>query len=241
MKNPKVSVSLIAILIVLAVVFSVSTEDTPEQHGLSGVFQVLKNKVAGQNPSLTSLKKTSQTSVPTPSTAVDPQRPAEKFEQFKDFLQTEAKLLDHPKVNTDTKQTTLIERARQLDDAEKNYLKMATLNTNQPINERILSVYLLSLTTDSLSHNLINQIAQSPLPDHGPSTPHSESELRNTQELALRYMAIDKLVQNYKSNPPASAQATQAMHDLKAHSSENPIPQVRKYATDELIKISRKK
>lgn len=224
-------------------VFTFSTEEQAEQHGLSGVFQTIKNKVAGLD-SPTNAAKNSDENRPEPAAGanqpqIDEQAKAEKFERFKAFIQTEAKTLDNPKVNTEAKQTTLIERASQLDDVEKYYLKTATLDTNQPINERILSVYLLSLSTGSTAQSLVNEIAQTPLPDHGPSAPHSEAEIRNSQELALRYMAIDKLVQNYKSNPPDSLEATIAMQDLKGHSTQNPIPQVRKYANDELSKINR--
>ncbi len=241
MKNPKVSVTLIAIVDVLAVIFALSTEDRPEQHGLTRIFQGLKNKVANQN-SAVKLKDSAEAETEDKdsnvSSAVD-MSGEEKAQELAVFLESEARSLDNAHTNTKEKQTALQERANKLDDVEKNQLKSVTLNNNRPINERILSVFLLGLSQGGAAQSLASEIAQAPLPDYGPSSPHSEAEIRNTQELALRYMAIDKLVQDYKSNPADSPVATEALNILKNQSVQNPIPQVRKYAIDELSKINR--
>lgn len=238
MKNSRVFLSIIGILLVLSLIWSFSSEESVDKPGLKGVFTAVKEKVIGQSLSESQSGEEAAQLGASEDKAAAPVDPVQKMEQFSAFIKTEAQSLDHAHVNTQERQTALQDRANKLDEVEKNHLKTVTLNNSLPINERILSVYLLSLNRDGgSSQSLANEIAQSPLPDYGPSSPHSEAEIRNAQELALRYMAIDKLVQDFKLNPPDSPIAETALEDLKTQSQQNPIPQVRKYAHDELNKI----
>jgi hypothetical protein len=163
----------------------------------------------------------------------------EKVAQISTFVKREAKALDRTNNQTEAKTIELRRRALNLDTIEKEHLKAISVTPAEPINERILSVYLLTLTSDVESQNLVSAIAQTPVPELGPINPHSEAEVKHAQELALRYMAIDKLVDDYKTNPPQSQMAMAALQRLQDQSAQNPSPQVRKYANDELNKITK--
>ena len=179
---------------------------------------------------------TDKVGLPNPEDAASTQQ---KQSHFSAFIKEEAKALDRTNNQTEAKTIELRSRALRLDANEKNHLKNISINSSLPVNERILSVYILTLAADIASQNLVSEIAQTPMPDLGPINPHSEAEVKNAQELALRYMAIDKLVENFKSNPPQSELAVAAMQSLQNQATQNPIPQVRKYANDELNKLTK--
>lgn len=238
MKNLKL-ILVVGIVMAIGIVFYLSGHS-----GLSGYFEPAPTSTPQSAPkNLNSPNAMNEQSAVTATPATNPVDAVanqQKLAQFSAFIKDEAKGLDRTNIQTEAKTLELRQRALKLDATEKNHLKNISINTELPVNERILSVYILTLTSDIASQNLVSDIAQTPMPDLGPINPHTEAEVKNAQELALRYMAIDKLVENFKSNPPQSEMAVAALQSLQNQSAQNPIPQVRKYANDELNKLTQK-
>ncbi|MEQ1722831.1 MAG: hypothetical protein ABL930_06615 [Pseudobdellovibrio sp.] len=144
-------------------------------------------------------------------------------EQLQNWVKIEARRMDSTKNNTQEKQIELRAQAQTLAASQIKKLKELAVNMDLPINDRILSAYLISLNTSGTSQEALFDVAKTEVPDFGPILPHSEAELRHTQETAIRYMQIDELFQRAKTD-------ANALDNLKLLSQEAESAQVRSYA-----------
>lgn len=151
-------------------------------------------------------------------------------EQFQSWVQQESKLMNSTRNNTQEIQVRLKTQAQELGPQQFESLKDFALNTQLSINERILANYLLTLSDSPQALENAIEVAKSQIPDYGPSVPHSEAEIKNTQELALRYMQIDQLYELAKTD-------TNARDKLKLLVTEASSEQVRNYAKKKYFEL----
>lgn len=151
-------------------------------------------------------------------------------EQLSLWVEKQSTSLDSTHNQTIAVETKLKAQARTLKIEQVNQLRAISLDTSRAINSRIFSAYLVTLNKDSVSTTALYEIANKELPNFGPTTPHSEAELRRTQELAIRYMQVDELAERAKTD-------VEALKSLKQLASQAPSPEVRAYATKALKQI----
>lgn len=151
-------------------------------------------------------------------------------EQLKYWVQDQAKSMNSVQNKTDEVQLRLKAQARTLTPDQLILLKDAATNFSLPINDRILSAYMISLNPTSESSEKLFEVAKTEVPDLGPIRPHTEAEIRHTQELAIRYMQIDELFQRAKID-------ANARDKLKLLSFEASSEQVRSYAKKRLQEL----
>jgi|GEM_PF-4194026 len=152
-------------------------------------------------------------------------------EEFKTWITTESRAMNLASNNTDIKQIQLKAQAQKLETKQIKILKEIAINSSLPINERILSAYLISLNPAEFSQQSLYDIAQTEVPDTGPILPHTESEIKRTQELAIRYMQIDELFQRAKTD-------SNALDKLKLLVDSASSEQVRSYAQKKLKELN---
>jgi hypothetical protein len=123
--------------------------------------------------------------------------------QLNEWIKKESAGMDM--TNNDTAQIDikLKASAKTLKQEQLTYLREKALDLNSVANERIFSAYMLTLNTSEASTGVQYDLANEPLPNLGPPTPHSESELKRAQELALRYMEVDELAEKAKTDNEA--------------------------------------
>lgn len=148
-------------------------------------------------------------------------------EALKKWLNSESAALNSTQNNSDEQQIRFRAQAETLKPAQLQVLRDFAVDSTGPINDRILSSYLITLNTSPESKESLFDVAKSDLPDHGPILPHSEAELKHTQELALRYMQIDELFERAKTD-------ANARDKLKLLVVEAQSAQVRSYAEKKL-------
>ncbi len=144
-------------------------------------------------------------------------------EQLQNWVKNEARKLDSTNNNTGEKQIELRAQAQILSAPQIKQLLELAVNSKLAINDRILSAYLISLNTSEQSQEALLDVAKTEIPDFGPTLPHSEAELRHTQETAIRYMQIDELFKRAKTD-------ARALDKLKLLSQEAESAQIRSYA-----------
>jgi hypothetical protein len=167
------------------------------------------------------------------SRAQSNESPEEKATRFKTWLSTESKNLDQPHVDTKQKDLELKKMIENFSDQEKQIVLNTVHDTGRPVNERILSAYLLVLDQSQTSVEHLNAAAKKALPDFGPLNAHSEAEVRHGQELAMRYMAADELAKRAQTDP-------QALDSLKNLARSGESAEIRGYAQRLLGEISGK-
>lgn len=151
--------------------------------------------------------------------------------QLREWLKQEARDMDLTTNDTEQTQIRLRAQAQTLTPVQMRHLVKAARDTESGVNQRILSAYMISLNTSTASVDSLYELAQSTPPDHGPSIPHTDSEVKNAQELALRYMQIDELAAR-------AAQRDSNAHDkLNLLSRQGGSPQVRSYAQRKLSEL----
>lgn len=151
-------------------------------------------------------------------------------QQLQQWVQKEASAMNSTKNNTDEKQIQLRAQAQTLAPSQIKSLELRAVNSNLPINERIFSAYVLSLNPTEQSQDSLFNVAKAPIPDLGALLPHSEAELKNAQETAIRYMQIDELFQRAKTD-------SNAYDKLKLLAQEAESAQVRSYAERKLKEL----
>lgn len=166
--------------------------------------------------------------------------PVEELAKIENYVREESKKLDIAQSPAREKQIEMTAMARQLTVEQSAHLSLILKDLDRPVNERILSAYLLSLSPALFAQKDLNEFASADLPNFGPATPHSEAEIRRNQELALRFMAIDRLSDLARDPATAKAAREEVLNQLRTHATQNPNEQLRKYAQstlDELIKV----
>ncbi len=147
-----------------------------------------------------------------------------------DWLRQEAVSMDM--TNNDVAQVEIKLRAsaNTLKPEQLKELVSKALSFNTPANERILSAYLLTLNSSDASTGAQFDLAKEALPDLGPALPHSEAELRRTQELALRYMEVDQLAEKAKTD-------SNARDNLKLLLTQAKSEEVRRYVARKIKEL----
>jgi hypothetical protein len=160
-----------------------------------------------------------------PNDVANPKANLQNFnlEQLQNWVKIEARRMDSTNNNSQEKLIELRAQAQTLAATQIKKLQELAINSELPINDRILSAYLISLNSSGLSQEALFDVAKTEIPDFGPILPHSEAELRHTQETAIRYMQVDELFQRAKKD-------TNALDKLKFLSQEAESAQVRSYA-----------
>lgn len=151
-------------------------------------------------------------------------------EELKKWISIEAHSMNSTSLDSDSKQIELKAQAQTLDIKQLVVLGELAVNSNYPINDRILSAYLISLNPETQSLEILFNVAKTEVPSSGPITPHSESEIKNSQELAIRYMQIDELFMRAKTN-------ANAYDKLRALSEQAASAQIRSYAQKKLQEL----
>ncbi len=200
-----------------------------------GNSNAVKNSVS----SFSALIKKSTTAPPL--TGSEPERqaeilPAKENEQgliglapeaLKKWLNAESGWLNSTQNNSDEQQIRFRAQAQTLLPTQLQVLRDFALDSLGPINDRILSAYMITLNTSPESKEIMFDVAKSDVPDHGSILPHTEAELKHTQELAVRYMEIDELFERAKTD-------ADARDKLKLLALEAQSAQVRSYAEKKL-------
>lgn len=148
-------------------------------------------------------------------------------EALKQWVNAESSALNSTQNNAIEQQIRFRAQAQTLRPEQLAVLKDSAVDSTLPVNNRILSAYMITLNTTPESKESLFDVAKSDLPDNGPILPHSEAELKHTQELALRYMQVDELFERAKTD-------ANARDKLKLLVVEAQSAQVRSYAEKKL-------
>lgn len=152
--------------------------------------------------------------------------------QLRQWVETQAPTLDSTRLNTSDIELKLTAQAQILTSEQLITLKNIVLENSLPINNRIFSAYLLTLNVTEASTEQLTEVARAPTTDFGPLNPHSEAELRHSQEMALRYMQIDELFERAKTD-------ANARDKLKLLSEQAYSAQIRSYAHKRYLELKR--
>ncbi|MCC2679208.1 MAG: hypothetical protein K0R29_1784 [Pseudobdellovibrio sp.] len=152
-------------------------------------------------------------------------------EQLNLWLRQESAAMDMTNNDTAQVEIKLKASANTLKPEQLKDLVSKALNMNTPANQRILAAYILTLNTSEASIGAQVDLAKEPLPDLGPALPHTEAELRRTQELALRYMEVDQLAERARTD-------ANARDKLKLLLNEAGSEEVRNYVARKLKELS---
>jgi hypothetical protein len=142
---------------------------------------------------------------------------------LRQWVAQQAPTLDSTRLNTSEVELKLTAEAQALTPEQLKSLKNIVLENSLPINNRIFSAYLLTLNATETATEQLAAVARAPTTDFGPLLPHSEAELRHSQEMALRFMQVDELFERAKTD-------TQARKMLKSLSEQANSAQIRSYA-----------
>lgn len=150
--------------------------------------------------------------------------------QLQAWIRQESRPMDSTRNNTDELQLRLRAQAQTLTPEQLPVLTALARDSGQPVNSRILAAYILSLNGSAASTAALYQVAGSTPTDHGPSVAHSEAELKNAQELAIRYMQVDELFARAARDPAARRSLEQLTQTAGSS-------QVRSYARRKLAEL----
>lgn len=237
----KFSLFVMVIFFFAAVYFIINSDDesTSINSAFSKTISEVKNmiKFSSSHKSESGLEKEQNTFGSSPSSADQTQAQDAALMQFtaeelKKWISTEARSMNSTSLDTEAKQIELKAQAQSLQLEQLAVLSEVALDASQPINDRILSAYLISLNPTSSSLQVLSEVAKSEIPDNGPLVPHSEAELKNSQELAIRYMQIDELFERAKTD-------SNAYDKLSRLTDEARSAQVRSYAKKKLLEIKK--
>lgn len=153
-----------------------------------------------------------------------------KSEELKKWVAIEARAMNSTNKETEIEQIKLQAQAQTLLPQQLAVLKDLAIDSRLPINDRIFSAYLIVLNQAEQSQVFLFNVAKAEVPDSGPMHPHSESEIKHTQELAIRYMQVDELFERAKTD-------TNALDKLKLLAQEAQSAQVRSYAEKKLKEL----
>lgn len=165
----------------------------------------------------------------------NPPNPTETLSEYtsvelKKWVEIEARAINMTNNNTAEKQIKMRAQAQTLNFQQLEILQNLATDTKLPINDRILSAYLISLNTSTQSEDSLFNVAKTEVPDFGPIAPHTEAELKHTQELAIRYMQIDELFHRAQTD-------ANALDKLRLLATEAQYAQVRSYAEKKLKEL----
>lgn len=232
-------VSLFLILVFVGIYYFSAVEDTSSlafksKSALLNVVNKASSKNSTQNYNVNDemLKKNS----PQPQEQTSEDSTEKSFvnnlsllptERFIGWIVDESVSMNSTQNNTEELSLRLTQQAQTLSVNQLNILLQIAQDLRKPINERIFSAYVVTLNQSNEATDLQFNLAKAALPDVGTPLPHTEAELRHTQELAIKYMQVDKLAAQAKTN-------ANALDKLKLLSVEAESEQVRNYVLKKL-------
>jgi cytoskeletal protein RodZ len=149
--------------------------------------------------------------------------------RFQQWIASEARLMDAPRVDSDAKEKEMSAVASKLTRQQSRQLLHTAKNPGSPAAEKILSTYLLVQAGPRAVQELKELIA-SPVSPSGPV--HSAAEMNNMRDKTLRIMALDGLSSRAKSDPEARAALAKAIGEIQD-------PYVKRQAQDRLDRVQR--
>lgn len=221
----KISLIILVVSLIFYFLFFKKNESCPD----CGTYaEQIKKAVVRKD--VNSPVKESEPQVLTPTKIIDTTTMNEP--EFQSWVKTAAVDLNNPSVDTKETEDKLRVVSEKLTEPQVDLLVKNSLDIETAINERILSVFLLTMTVSSQINESLVHIAKAALPDLGPSVPHSEAELKNTQELAIRYMAIDELARKASTDE-------KSLYKLKLLLVEAESIQIRNYVQRKLDEMKK--
>lgn len=152
------------------------------------------------------------------------------FEELKKWVATESRAIDSVNNKSEEILVLLKAQAQTLGLKQLEILKILATDSRLAITDRIFSAYLLSLNSTNQSQQALYDVAISEIPNTGSLSPHSEDELKHTQELAIRYMQIDELFLRAKTE-------ANAFDKLKLLVQTAASERVRSYAQKKILEL----
>lgn len=156
-------------------------------------------------------------------------------EQFEQWFKSEAQAMNHYNVNEDKIQERYLRITAQMTPAQFKVLSQIAMRSNPNVSERILAAYLLGYAGyDSLSD--LSALASSEIKLDGVPNAHTAAETQQTQERALRVLAINRLADLARGEDAAAA--ANALAELKKLIPTIKDANLKNYAQNKLKEIS---
>lgn len=133
-----------------------------------------------------SIKDLDNPQEPPPSEVAD-----KDLEPLKQWIREESTAVNSPKMNLKARDEELSEKVKSFGARQLAHLQKISQDEAAPMNERILSTYMLGKS--ELSRQNLIDLASSET-NHKMSAPHSESEIKANSDRAIKLMAVDSIV-----------------------------------------------
>lgn len=156
--------------------------------------------------------------------------------QFKEWFYAEVKLMDQFNVNEDLMQSRYLQLTAKMTPEQFKQLSVVARTKNPNINERILAAYLLGYAGYASVGDLA-ALVSSPIQLDGEPKPHTVYETQQTQERALRVLAINRLADLAQGSEPERAKS--ALSELKRIAATVKDLNLKNYAENKLAEISK--
>lgn len=156
--------------------------------------------------------------------------------QFKEWFDSEVKLMNQYNVNEELMQQRYLELTAKMTPAQFKQLSVVARTKSPNINERILAAYLLGYAGYASVGDL-STLVSTPILLDGKPEPHTVYETQQTQERALRILAINRLADLAHGND--SEKAKKAVAELKRISATIRDENLKNYAQNKLQEISK--
>ena len=162
-----------------------------------------------------------QGKLPSGASQIDP--------EFQKFIQTEAKQVDAPKIDSEKKRHEIAQILAKLTPNQARQLLQTATNPASSAGERIVSTYML-VEAGPLAQAQLRELIMTPVSDPGPHKVHSSGEVVAIQERSLRAMAIDGLLRDVEKDPSARETLAKAIPNI-------PDPYIKSYAEKRLAEL----
>lgn len=156
--------------------------------------------------------------------------------QFKEWFNSEVKLMNQYNVNEEVVQQRYLQITRKMTPAQFGLLSIVARTKSPNINDRILAAYLLGFSGYANTGDLA-ALALSPIKLDGKPEAHSLAETQQVQERALRVLAINRLADLARGDNAVAAK--KALDHLTLIIKTVKDPSVKNYAENKLKEISK--
>lgn len=113
------------------------------------------------------------------------------LEPLKQWIKDESASINSPKVNLKARDEELTEKVKSFSARQLAHLQKISEDKAAPMNERILSTYMLG-KSDMSRQNLID--VASSATEQKTFEPHTEGEIKASSDRAIKLMAVDSIV-----------------------------------------------
>lgn len=144
--------------------------------------------------------------------------------EIESWLQSESQKMDSNTYDNVSEESKLRQKAQLLTFDEIQMLKTAAVDMKRSANERILSTYLLSMTS-AQGLSALQDLAGTNLSNPGVQAPHSLGETLSMHEKALRRMVIDELFKRAQVDSAYVPELGKVIEKI-------PVPELKAYAQD---------